>query len=327
MGEHPRSAVGDRETDASLLKEILLGLSGETKMLPSKLLYDARGSELFHRITELPEYYVTRIERKLLAESAADIVAAMPAEPGQSRALVEFGASDETKALLLLDVPDGRFWAYLAIDISPSVLGPIRSRMQSTHAHIKVDILLADFMLPFSVQGTVDHAQVVGFLPGSTIGQYPPATAARFLENARRAFQGTGRFAFVVGTDQCRDPGRVLPAYNDSAGISKAFTLNILSHVNHLTDGNLDPHNFGHKALWNASEERVEMYLVSRSSHTARVGGHVIHFADGATIQTGVSYKYAKDRFLSVAAAAGWTSGGFWQDSRNLFGIHLLLAD
>jgi uncharacterized SAM-dependent methyltransferase len=198
--------------------------------------------------------------------------------------------------------------------------------MHRTHPHITVDILLADFMRPFSVRGTIAEAQAVGFLPGSTIGQFPPTTAVRFLENVRRAFQGAGRFAFVVGTDQCRNSGRVLPAYNDSAGISKAFTLNILSHVNHLSDGNLDPRNFGHEALWNAREERVEMYLVSLSSHTARVGGHVIHFAEGETIQTGVSYKYGKDRFLSLASAAGWTSGGFWEDSQSLLAVHLLQA-
>jgi L-histidine Nalpha-methyltransferase len=325
--EHPQSAVGDGETDASALDEILLGLNGEKKALPSKLLYDATGSELFQRITELPEYYVTRTEKKLLRECATYIVDAIPVEADRTRALVEFGASDESKAVSLLDVPEGHFSTYLAIDISPSVLGPIRSRMQMTHPHIKVELLLADFMLPFSVPGAVGHSQAVGFLPGSTIGQYPPATVVGFLANVRRAFGGAARSAFVIGTDQCRDPRRVLPAYNDAAGISKAFTLNILSHVNRLTDGNLLQRNFGHKALWNPSEERVEMYLVSLFSQSARIGGHVIHFAEGETIQTGMSYKYGKDRFLSIAAEAGWTSAGFWHDSQNLFGIHLLQAD
>jgi dimethylhistidine N-methyltransferase len=327
MNEHPQSVIGDGETDASALEEILLGLNGEKKALPSKLLYDATGSELFQRITDLPEYYLTRTEKKLLDEYATQIVAAMPAEAGRTRALVEFGASDESKAVSLLDVPDGRFSTYLAIDISPSVLGPIRSRMQVTHPHIRVEILLADFMLPFSVQGAVGHSQAVGFLPGSTIGQYPPATVVSFLANVRRAFGSAARSAFVIGIDQCRDPGRVLPAYNDSAGISKAFTLNILSHVNRLTDGNLRQENFGHQALWNPSEERVEMYLVSLFSQSARIGGRVIHFAEGETVQTGMSYKYGKDRFLSIAAEAGWTSAGFWHDSQNLFGIHLLQAD
>jgi L-histidine Nalpha-methyltransferase len=327
MNEPPQSAAGNREADAGLLNEILLGLDNEKKTLSSKLLYDATGSELFERITDLPEYYLTRTEKKLLGQCATDIVGAIPVEAGRTRALVEFGASDESKAVSLLDVREGHFSTYLAIDISPSVLGPIRSRMQITHPHIKVEILLADFMLPFSVQGMIGHSQAVGFLPGSTIGQYPPATVVRFLQNARAAFRGAGRSAFVIGTDQCRDSSRVLPAYNDSAGISKAFTLNILSHVNRLTHGNLDQRNFGHKALWNPSEERVEMYLVSLLSQSARIGGHVIHFAEGETIQTGMSYKYRQDRFLSIAADAGWNSVGFWHDSQNLFGIHLLQAD
>jgi dimethylhistidine N-methyltransferase len=327
MNEHPQSAVGHRKLDASLLNEILLGLNSQKKVLPSKLLYDATGSELFQRITDLPEYYLTRTEKKLLGECATDIVAAIPVEAGRTRVLVEFGASDESKAVSLLDVPAGQFSRYLAIDISPSVLGPIRARMQLSHPHIRVEILLADFTLPFSVEGTVDHSQAVGFLPGSTIGQYPPAGVARLLENVRNAFSGTGRPAFVIGTDQCRDPRRVLPAYNDSAGVSRAFTLNILSHVNRLSDGDLDQRNFGREALWNPDEERVEMYLVSLCSQSARIGGHVIHFAEGETIQTGMSYKYGKERFLLIAAAAGWTSAGFWQDSQNLFGIHLLQAD
>jgi L-histidine N-alpha-methyltransferase len=327
MHEHSQSAVGDREVDAGELNEILLGLNGQKKALASKLLYDATGSELFHRITELPEYYLTRTEKKLLGERATDIVAAIPAEAARTRALVEFGASDESKAVPLLDVPAGHFSSYLAIDISPSVLGPIRSRMEVSHPRVKVELLLADFMLPFSVQEAVGHSQAVGFLPGSTIGQYPPAAVVRFLENVRAAFGGAGRSAFVIGTDQCRDPSRVLPAYNDSAGVSRAFQLNILAHVNRLTDGDLDQRNFGHKALWNPSEERVEMYLVSRVSQSAQLGGHVIHFAEGETIQTGMSYKYGKDRFLAIAAAAGWTAAGFWHDAQNLFGIHLLQAD
>jgi dimethylhistidine N-methyltransferase len=326
MNEDRPSGAGDRKIDAGELNEILLGLNGEKKVLASKLLYDATGSELFDGITDLPEYYLTRTEKRLLGEYATDIVAALPVEVGRTRALVEFGASDESKAVSLLNVPGGHFSNYLAIDISPSVLGPIRSRMQVTHPRIKVEILLADFMLPFSVRGTVGHSQAVGFLPGSTIGQYPPATVTHFLQNVRVAFAGAGCSAFVIGTDQCRDPRRVLPAYNDAAGISRAFQLNILSHVNRLTDGNLDQRNFGHKALWNASEERVEMYLVSLLSQSARLGGQMIHFSQGETIQTGMSYKYGRERFASFAAEAGWTSAGFWHDSQNLFGIHLLQA-
>lgn len=308
------------------MKEILLGLTRENKSLSSKLLYDAAGSELFQRITELPEYYLTRTEKKLLGECATDLVAAIPLEVGRPRALVEFGASDESKAVSLLDAVDSHFSTYVAVDISPTVLGPIRARMRMTHPQIKVETLLADFMLPLSVRGTLGDAQAVGFLPGSTIGQYSPATIVQFLKNVHHAFAGAGHSAFVIGTDQCRDPQRVLPAYNDSAGVSKAFTLNILSHVNHLTHGDLDRRNFGHKATWNAREERIEIYLVSLCHQSARIGGREIRFAEGETIQTGMSYKYGKDRFLSIAADAGWSSAGFWQDSEKLFGIHLLRA-
>jgi uncharacterized SAM-dependent methyltransferase len=116
----------------------------------------------------------------------------------------------------------------------------------------------------------------------------------------------------------------VLPAYNDSAGVSKAFNLNMLSHINRLTAGDFVPHNFGHESLWNPREERVEIYLVSRIEQTARIAGRSIRFAEGETIQTGFSYKYGKERFLSIAAEAGWRSAGHWQDSEKLFAIHLL---
>jgi dimethylhistidine N-methyltransferase len=313
-------------SDAGTTTEILLGLTADRKTLPTKLLYDATGSELFQRITELPEYYLTRTEKKLLGERAADIVAAMPADAGRGRALVEFGASDETKAVPLLDVVDSHFSAYVAIDISPTVLGPIRARMQLTHPRIRVEILVADFLQPLAMPKALEEIQAVGFLPGSTIGQYAPAGIVEFLANVRRAFKGAGRPAFVIGTDQCRDPKRVLPAYNDSAGVSKAFTLNILSHINRLADGDLDPSRFGHEALWNPREERVEIYLKSRVEQRARIAGRSIHFAAGEPIRTGISYKYSPERFISIAADAGWGSAGFWQDSEKLFGIHLLQA-
>jgi len=325
---HPPSstAIGHSEADAGVLNEILLGLTSEKKTLPSKLLYDAKGSELFQRITELPEYYLTRTEKKLLGASAADIVAAVPFEAGRGRALVEFGASDEGKAISLLDAAESHFSAYLAIDISPSVLGPIRTRMQVSHPRIKVETLLADFLQPLAMPGTFREMHMVGFLPGSTVGQFSPPAVVRFLENVRHALTGEVRPAFVIGTDQCRDAGRVLPAYDDSAGISRAFNLNILSHINRLADGDLDPNSFGRRVLWNPSEERVEMYLESRSAQSARIAGRSIRFAAGETIQIGMSYKYGKERFLTIAADGGWSSAGFWQDSEKLFGIHLLQA-
>lgn len=326
MSDPPQRTVDHPNFDDGVLEEIFQGLAREKKSLPSKLLYDAAGSELFQRITALPAYYLTRTEKKLLEERAADIVAALPAQGGRGRALVEFGASDESKAVTLLDVVAGHFSTYVAIDISPSVLGPIRARMQASHPDIEVKTLVADFLQPLTMPGTLGEAQAVGFLPGSTIGQYAPDGVVRFLENVRRALSGAARPAFVIGTDQCRDPGRVLPAYDDPTGVSKAFNLNMLSHINRLTGGDLDPQGFGHQVLWNAREERVEIYLVSRLEQHARLCGRSIHFAAGETVQTGMSYKYAKERFVSMAAAAGWSPAGFWQDAERLFAIHLLRA-
>jgi dimethylhistidine N-methyltransferase len=327
MSDSPHlSALDHPEADAGLLNEILLGLASEKKTLPSKLLYDAAGSELFQRITELPEYYLTRTEKKLLSARAADIVASVPFEVGRGRALVEFGASDESKAVSLLDAGASHFSAYLAIDISPSVLGPIRTRMQASHPQIKVETLLADFLQPLAIPETLRDMHMVGFLPGSTIGQFSTTVAVQFLDNARRALAGQTRAAFVIGIDQCRDAERLLAAYDDSAGVSSAFHLNILSHVNRLAECDLNLNGFARKVLWNPREERMEMYLESRYAQSARIQGHSIRFAEGETIQTGISYKYGKERFLSIAATAGWSSAGFWEDSERLFAIHLLQA-
>ena len=327
MSHSPGSTANDHpEADTGLLNEILLGLTSEPKTLPSKLLYDATGSELFQRITELPDYHLTRTERNLLGARADDIVAALPVEAGRGRALVEFGASDESKAVALLDALDSRFSAYLAIDISPSVLDPIRTRMRVSHPQINVETLQADFLQPLAMPATFSRMQMVGFLPGSTIGQLSPAAVVQFLESVRRALTGTARPAFVIGTDLCRQAERVLSAYDDATGISKAFNLNILSHVNRLTGGDLDLKSFGRRVLWNPGEERVEMYLESRSAQSARIAGQSIRFAEGESVQIGLSYKYGQERFLSIAAAAGWGSAGFWEDSARLFGIHLLQA-
>jgi uncharacterized SAM-dependent methyltransferase len=198
--------------------------------------------------------------------------------------------------------------------------------MQASHPQIKVETLLADFLQPMAMPETLNEMHMVGFFPGSTIGQLSPAAVVLFLENVRRALTGATRPAFVIGADQCRDAGRVLPAYDDSAGISRAFNLNILSHLNHLAHCDLDLNSFGRKVLWNPREERVEMYLESRCAQSARIAGRSIRFAEGETIQIGSSYKYGKERFLSLAATAGWSSTGFWEDSEKLFAIHLLQA-
>jgi uncharacterized SAM-dependent methyltransferase len=198
--------------------------------------------------------------------------------------------------------------------------------MQVSHPHIKVETLLADFLQPLAIPRSFSEMHMVGFLPGSTVGQFTPDAVIQFLENVRRALTGATRPAFVIGTDQCRDVGRVLPAYDDSAGVSRAFNINILAHINRLAGGDLDLNSFGRKVLWNPREERVEMYLESRFAQSARIAGRSIRFAEGETIQTGISYKYGKERFLSIAAAAGWSSVGFWEDPEKLFAIHLLQA-
>lgn len=306
--------------DASALAEIVAGLSGQQKTLPAKLFYDEAGCALFNRITQLPEYYVTRAETALLALHAPEIAAHAPA----GAALLEYGASDEAKGVRLLDAEPGRFAAYVPVDIAAAALGAIAARMRDSHPGLPVHTIAADFLQPLALPHAVSALPVCGFFPGSTIGNFRPPMVVRFLRQARETLAGTEAPMFAIGTDLRKEPARLIPAYDDAAGVTAAFNRNILLHVNRLADADFDPDAFAHRAIWNAHEGRIEMHLQSRAAQTVRLAGATIRFAAGETIHTEDSYKHTPDGFLALAADAGWRSGGFWSDPDGLFGMHLL---
>ena len=307
------------EPALSVPDEILAGLSSPRKTLPARLFYDEAGCVLFNRITRLPEYYVTRAEMALLDRHAAEIAAHAP--PGA--ALVEYGASDEAKGVALLDA--GRdFAAYVPVDIAAPALAAIAERMRRSHPALAVVTVAADFLQPLLLPEQVARLSPFGFFPGSTIGNFRPPMVRRFLRAVRDTLSGTEAPGFVVGTDLRKDPSRLLPAYDDSEGVTAAFNRNILLHVNRITDGTFDPDAFVHRAVWNAPEGRIEMHLESRRAQAVRVAGRTIRFRAGETIHTEDSYKHTPDGFLALARDAGWRSGGFWSDPDGLFGMHLL---
>lgn len=312
--------------DNPVLDEILAGLGHRQKTLPAKLFYDEAGCDLFNRITELPEYYVTRAEVALLDVHAGEIASHAPRSPDQGAALVEYGASDESKGVRLLDAEGAHFAAYVPIDIAPSALAAISDRMQSSHPHLTLAPVVADFLQPLALPASVAAFPAMGFFPGSTIGNFRPDVVVRFLRQARRTLWVDGRSCFVVGTDLRKDPARLIPAYDDAQGVTASFNRNILNHVNRIAEADFDPESFTHRAIWNEQDGRIEMHLQSRVAQTVRLAGHTIRFSAGETIHTEDSYKHTRDGFMSLATEAGWRSEAFWTDPDGLFGMHLLLG-
>jgi dimethylhistidine N-methyltransferase len=300
--------------------EALAGLTGTRKTLPAKLFYDDEGCRLFGEITQLPEYYVTRTERALLEDRAADIAALLP----KGATLVEYGASMEDKAALLLRAlaDAGRpARAYVPIDVAQPALDALEARMAISHPGLRVLPVAGDFL---STLRLPKLRAPVGFFPGSTIGNLDPATARRFLADVRDALGAGARF--LVGVDLRKDPAVLIPAYDDAAGVTAAFNRNLLARLNREAGANFAVDRFQHQARWNEDEGRIEMHLVSPHAQTVRLAGTDITFAAGESIHTENSYKHTAEGFRGLAREAGWRASHLWTDDRRLFSLHLLTA-
>ena len=298
----------------SVTQDVLAGLGGAQKTLPAKLFYDPAGCLLFDQITRLPEYYLTRCERALLIRVAPTL----PALPGC--ALVEFGGSDEAKAMMLLEHIAAS--SYVPIDVAASALSNMASRLAMSRPKLSVYPIAADFLAPLSMPPAVADSTKIGFFPGSTIGNLHPDAAQSFLARAHGILGASAKF--LIGVDLRKDPAILLPAYDDAEGVTAAFNLNILNHLNRDFGADFDVAGFEHRAIWNDSLSRVEMHLMSRRSQSFQVANTTIHFAAGETIHTENSYKYTVEAFKSMAALAGWSSQDVWTDEAGLYSVHLL---
>jgi len=318
----PDAAPLARVAQPDIAAEALAGLLGKRKSLPPKLFYDAEGCRLFERITELPEYYLTRAERALLAAQAPEIAAELPA----GAALVEYGASSEEKAATLLDAlaAGGRQAAcYVPIDLADGALVALAERMRATHPALPVHPVVADFLHPLILPEATLPPRI-GFFPGSTIGNLDPDAARGFLRAARGALGGGARF--LLGVDLRKSPAVLVPAYDDAAGVTAAFNRNVLVRLNREAGADFEPAAFDHRAVWNAAEGRIEMHLVSRREQVVHLAGRLIRFAAGESIHTENSYKYTPQGVRLLAAAAGWRHRRLWTDPEGLFSLHLLSA-
>ena len=297
------------------------GLSQVQKTLPPKLFYDAEGVRLFDEITRLPEYYLTRTERALLGEVASDI--ASLAAPGS--ALVEYGASDEGKAALLLDAGLDKFSAYVPIDVAAEALGELQARLAQERPELAVHPICGDFLRPLSLPSGIASVPVFGFFPGSTIGNLEPVLASGFLRAARETL-GKGAW-LIVGVDLRKSPDVLVPAYDDARGVTAAFNINLLTRLNREAAADFNTEAFAHRAVWNDGEGRIEMHLESLMAQTVTIAGTAFAFAKGETIHTENSYKHTLSGFRALATGAGWTAARVWTDAAGLFSIHGLRAD
>jgi dimethylhistidine N-methyltransferase len=299
------------------LDDVIRGLSATPKTLSAKYFYDAEGSRLFEQICALPEYYLTRTETALLREIAPEIAARIP----DGAALVEFGSGASTKTRIVLDAAP-QVSVYAPIDISPTALDEAAASLRADYPDLTIAPLVEDFTKALTPPEGARGRPLVGFFPGSTIGNFAPDEAEALLRQAR-ALLGEGAM-FVVGADVAKDPAVLIPAYDDAQGVTAAFNRNVLVHINRELGGTFDPAAFAHRALWNAAESRMEMHLESVRDQIVMVGDHGFRFAAGETIHTENSYKYRPEAFEAIARRAGWSVMRRWVSADPTFAIYIL---
>jgi|SRR6056297_466255 len=308
--------LSDQQPDQQVfLKHVLEGLDAPQKWLSPMYFYDAAGSQLFDRICEQDEYYPTRTELEIIDTRLDEIVAvvgprALIIEPGS-------GSSLKTRTLLAaLDDPAG----YVPVEISREHLMDAVDSLRTAFPDLPVLPVCADFTAPFDIPRTEQQSrQRVIFFPGSTIGNFSPPDAVALLASLRATLaSGDG---LLIGVDLQKDATVLERAYNDAAGVTAAFNLNLLQRINSELSADFKLSQFSHRALWNAQDSRIEMHLVSERDQQVQVGGRRFHFACGEHILSECSYKFSLDGFAALAAEAGWQRRQVWTDPRDYFSL------
>ena len=300
---------------AAFERDILSGLGQAQKSIPCKYFYDAIGSALFEQITVLDEYYPTRSEIEILTDHAGDIASrTLP-----DCVLLEFGSGSSTKTELLLAACP-MITRYIPIDVSVTAMAEAKARLAAVFPALKVEPILADFTAAVSLPAGVADAPKLGFFPGSTIGNFSHDAAVDLLALFRSVLGSGSRL--IVGADLRKAPDVLVRAYDDAAGVTKAFNLNLLTRINRELSGTFDLARFQHLATYDEVSGRIDMFLVSAVAQSVRVSGQTFQFAAGERIHTEVSQKYAIGEFQDLARRAGWQVGALWTDSKQYFSVH-----
>lgn len=304
----------------AFLDDVLAGLSRPQKTLSPKYFYDDAGSDLFEAICLTPEYYPTRTETALLA----DVAPALSPWVQSGCVLVEFGSGASDKTRLMLDAMP-QITTYMPIDISAGALAPAVDRIKAAYAKIEVLPVEADFTQPLPHLNLQAYATVLGFFPGSTIGNLTPVEAGAFLRSARTMLGP--KALFLIGADLVKDPAILVAAYDDAAGVTAAFNLNLLRRINAELGGDFNLSQFAHRARWNAAAGRMEMHLESARDQVVHIGRCTFRFCKGETIHTENSHKFTQAGFRAMAQSAGWTLVHQWLANEDAFAAFLLRRD
>jgi L-histidine Nalpha-methyltransferase len=302
----------------ALRADVRAGLTAVPKTLPPKYFYDARGSELFDEITRLPEYYLTRAETSILERHAGEI-----AELSRCESLVELGSGTSAKTRLLLRAlrDGGTLREFVPFDVDPAVLTEASDALAVEYPGLRIAPFVGDFESDIAAI-PADGRRTVAFI-GSTIGNLEPTARAAFLAQVGAVLRPGD--TFLLGTDLVKDTGRLLRAYDDSAGVTAEFNRNVLVVVNRELDADFDVEQFRHVALWDADHEWIEMRLRTERAQHVAVGdlGLVVSFAAGEELRTEISAKFRRAGIEAELAAAGMRMVRFWTDAHGDFGVTL----
>ena len=305
----------------SFLDDVQSGLRSDPPTLPCKYFYDARGSKLFDRITELDEYYPARTEVSILRSHMDEIVDSLENDP----LVIEFGSGNSSKTRLLLDHLPGAA-GYVPVDISREHLVDAAMRLATRYPRLEILPVCADFTQPIPIpEPRREPGHRVVFFPGSTIGNFTRDEATDFLRTVTEDCGDDG--GLLIGVDLKKDPAILERAYDDEEGVTASFNLNLLERINRELGADFDVDAFRHRARWNEELGRIEMHLESTRGQTVRVGDAEYSFAPGDTIHTENSHKYEIDEFAEMAATAGLRLARVWTDPESMFSVQLFWVD
>ena len=313
-------ALVDRDEDGvdrAFREDVLAGLHHDPKAIPARWFYDAEGSRLFEKITQVEEYYPTRSETEILGARGAEFAELI----GPGRAVVEFGSGSSVKTPILLRAVKPA--VYVPIDISGEFLRESNAVLAKDFPDLDIAPVEADFMHPVEMPEAAQKLPRIGFFPGSTIGNMVPRTGVDLL---RRMRENLGEGALLlIGMDRVKDEEILVPAYDDSAGVTADFNLNLIDRINREIGGDMPREKFRHRAVWNASHSRIEMHIEALEPVDFTVGGERFHMEAGETIHTENSHKYTPSGARLLLRSGGWTPVAEWTDPDDKFA--LLLAE
>jgi dimethylhistidine N-methyltransferase len=309
----PHSVSTPESSD--FLADALAGLSLNPRTLPCKYFYDERGAELFQKICELPEYYITRTEIDILDRNRTDIASQL----GPKIELIGLGTGAGTKTRILIEALQDPA-VYIPVDISEKQLRESTPIFRKTFPNLEILPVCADYLQRVVLPSPRHNAaRNIVYFPGSTIGNFAPEEAAEFLRRIASVCRGGG--GLLIGVDLKKDRQVLEAAYNDQAGVTAQFNLNLLERINRELGADFDVDHWRHQAIYNSNAGRIEMHLLSEIDQFVHLNEHEFHFSGGEKIITEFSYKYAPDEFATLAGKNGFEFAQMWTDDRRLFGL------